>query len=146
MRRPIAVVTVLFITTTILGFLSFRWYYRDFFYLRRVYRAPQPQDRKHLLAILEKGYHNRPGNVAMSLMLGEALMRVGETRRSVEVIRRQVKRYPDSVGILWAYANALAADGQAEEADRVFRDLMTRLSGRSDAPSASGAALKEVRP
>jgi len=147
MRKPVAVIFALFALTTALGVMSFRWYYRDFFYLRTVYRDPQAADRERLLAILKKGYHDRPGNAAMSLMLGEALMRAGETRHAVRVIRRQVKRHPDDPGVLWAYANALAADGRTREADRIFRDLMERLpDNQNPRASETPSEREEVRP
>ena len=113
--------------TTLLAVGSFHLYYADFFYLRKVYRSPTQADRARLLRIAERLDYHDQRNTAISMMLGEALMRVGETDLAARIISVQVGLNPGDLGILRAYADALAAQGRAEEADRIFRRILDAL-------------------
>lgn len=125
--RIIAVGVVLLVVTTFLSVESFRLYHRDFFYVRQVHGQPGEEDRKRLLKIAGKlDYHDRR-HTAMSMMLGEALMNVGEAEKAEEVILAQVRLFPKDPGILRAYADALAVRGKTRKADEVFRRLLEML-------------------
>ncbi len=126
MRKGLAVGLPLLALVTVMSVASFRWYYKDFFYLRQVYRDPQPADKERLLEIVKKKYHEHQSNTATSMMLGQALMRVGKTREAVDVIHQQMLMNWGDSGILLAYADALSANGNTELAARYYRALEKR--------------------
>ncbi len=123
MRKGLAIGLPLLALVTVMSVASFRWYYSDFFYLRQVYRAPQPADTERLLEIVKKRYHEHQSNTAMSMMLGHALMRAGETEAAIRVIHQQMIMNWGDEGILLAYADALSANGDTELAAKYYRAL-----------------------
>ena len=125
------IILLLLSVTTALAVGSFRWWHRDFFFVRDVYRSPRPADKERLLAITAKGYHNKQRYTAMSVMLGEALRRVGETQRAVEVLKLQTRFNPGDVGILQAYAEALAANGETDRADHIYSSLLEKTASKN---------------
>ncbi len=137
-RRTFLVAAVLLVATTWLSIGSFRLYYRDFFYLRKVYLSATEKDRQRLIRIARKLDYRDQRNTATSMMLAEALMSAGEQRRATRILSEQVALNPDSLGIRRAYAEALAVQGRAEEADREFQKLL-----RSLRQEKSGRAVKE---
>lgn len=139
MRRALAIALLLLAVTTPLAVWSFRLYYRDFFYLREVYRAPAPADRERLMEIADGLDYRDRRNTTAGMMLAEALLHVGEEERGVKIIRSQARLYPDDPGILHALANALAEAGETEEADRIFRRLMGDLLKGDVAPRKEGS-------
>lgn len=124
MRKVLLIGLALFLVVTLLGVASFRWFYGDFFYLQKVHETAGPADRRRLIKITAKRYHEDKRNTAMSMLLGEALMRVGEAQLAVRVIHRQLVMHPADRGIRRAYADALAAKGERQKADRIFRQLL----------------------
>jgi len=130
-RTALAVLLLLLFTTAV-SVAAFHWHYRDFFYLRRVFRAAGPADRERLLRVFQRRYHDNPGNTALSMMLSEALLRAGDTASAVVVAQRQYRFHPRDTGIRLMLADALAADGQTEKADALLRKLMDELDARSE--------------
>jgi len=126
-RRSLLIAAVLLLATTWLAIGSFRLYHADFFYLRKVHDSATQKDRPRLLRIARKLDYHDQRNTAVSMMLAEALMRVGEVDLATEIIAEQVNLNPDSLGVRRAYAEALIRQGRVEEADRIFRELLRTL-------------------
>jgi len=138
MLKNLAILILLLVVTTFAGIFAFQWYHADYFFLRRVYRAPKPDDRERLLVIAAKGYQNEQRYTAMNMMLGEALMRLGRAerddallQRAREILRKQVKLNPQDPGVLQGYAAVLVASGRTKEADEIFRRLLDVLKVRN---------------
>ena len=126
-RRTIATAVVLLIVTTFLGVGSFHLYHRDFFYLRSVHTRADISHRPRLLRIAAELDYNDPRHTAVSMMLAEALIRINEAGLAEKIIAAQLQLYPEDAGLLQAHADALAAKGDVEAADRVFRRLLQLL-------------------
>jgi predicted Zn-dependent protease len=119
----------LIVITTALSVLSFRAYHRDFFYLLDHHKRVTSVNRAHILRIAERVDVQDTRNAAVSMMLGEALVNVGEVERGITVIETQVRLHPDDMGILEAYADALARTGRRSQADLQYRSLLERTNG-----------------
>ncbi len=117
----------LLIVTTALSLFSFRLYHKDFFYLREHYRRVTTADHAQVLRIADRVDFQDKRNAAVSMMLGEALMNVGEADMALTVVKNQVRLHPDDLGILETYANMLTRAGRRDEADVHYRKLLERL-------------------
>ena len=122
--KVITAALLLLTLTTLLCVAVFNWHYRDYFYVREVYRAPEPEDRPRLIEIAAKGYHHEQSYTAMSMMLCRAFMELGDTELAVEIAEEQVRLNPDDLGILRTWADALAMDGRNEEAAEIYETLL----------------------
>lgn len=119
----------LIVITTALSVLSFRFYHRDFFYLLDRHTRVTSANRAHILRIAERVDVQDTRNASVSMMLGEALVNVGEVDRGITVIETQVRLHPDDTGILEAYADTLARTGRRSQADLQYRSLLDRING-----------------
>jgi Tetratricopeptide repeat len=124
--KNIIIVLALLALTTALVVVTFRWTHQDFFYVQSVFTEPGPDDREPLLAIYKKGYHRDQRHTALSMMLSEALIRIGEPQKAASVVSWQVELNRADIGILKAYADHLTADGRYDEAERILTDLLNR--------------------
>ncbi len=135
-RRSILVAGILLVVTTAVSVGSFRLYYADFFYLRDIYREATEKDRIRLLRIARNLNYHDQRNTSTSMMLSEALTRVGEPEIAGRMMSVQVDLNPDDLGILRAYGETLAALGRTDEADHIFRKLLQALREETVHPSA----------
>jgi predicted Zn-dependent protease len=126
MSRTVIAIGLLVITT-ILSVVSFRLVHRDFFYLKDHYLTVTRADRAHVLRIASRVDVQDTRNAAISMMLGEALFKVGEVESGLNVVKAQVELHPDDPGILGAYADMLSRSGRRAEADAEYRALLKRI-------------------
>lgn len=134
MIKNLLILALLFVAVTFLGIFTFRWRHTDYFFLREVCRQPQAEHRARLLEIAAKGRENQQRFTAINTMLAEALMLLGRAeddaglrQQAADILRKQVDLNPGDLGVLQAYAEALAVNGQSEEADKIFRRLLDTL-------------------
>lgn len=138
MLKNVLILVLLLAVTTVLGIFTFRWRHADYFFLREVRTRPGAEHRARLLEIAAKGREEEQRFTAINTMLAEALMLLGRDEddaelrgRAVDILRKQVELNPGDLGVLQAYAEALAVNGQTEEADKIFRRLLETLRTRN---------------
>lgn len=127
MMRNIVIGIMLLAATTILSVGTFRLHHRDYFYLRAHHLTASEAQRDRIMRIARRVDFKDKRNAAISMMLAEALMNLGETRSALEIVEQQVRLHPEDLGILQSSADMLARAGRQSEADIRYRRLLTMI-------------------